>query len=542
MRWIEECITTPSFSVGLNGKAHDFFVGSRGLRKGDPLSPYLFFLVMEVMHLVFLQIIEQDGRFQFHWKCESSNIFQLSFADDVILFSRVAVDTIRVFKDRLDRFGDWSGLWLNAQKSHLILSQAAQGMKEELLTILELQEGQLPMRYLRLPSISSRLSISDCLPLLNKIKSCIAGWEGLALTYAGRVQIIKFVLSSLSTGSSGYAKVAWRKVCKPKDEGGGQGLKDIGTMNRVLMCKKLCDVIRCDRTSIWMEWLHQGRLLDSPIWTISENKGSWHWKKFIRLRAWLRSEVVYRIGNGWDFYLWRDPWHHLGPLIQRVLHGPIVTGLQESTRLRAIIHEGQWQWPCITDFECLEILQVLPIIYGGNDRILWRFSGNIVTIQEKLATIDKQLLSHLGGCVLCTEDNSETQTHLFFHCQYSRCCLTIIRQTIRFLWPNRQWQMDIEWASRKWRGKHIINMAYCALLGACICHIWRERNMRRFEHTSRSPATLASLIIEDVRLRIISKNLPSSVSSSALYTLWRIPWPIEGNIQALLYYTSFSRL
>ncbi|KAL2245713.1 UNVERIFIED_CONTAM: hypothetical protein Sindi_2839500 [Sesamum indicum] len=287
-----------------------------------------------MMHLVFLQIIEQNRRFQFHWKCEASNIFQLDFADDVILFSRAAVDSIRVFKDGLDRFGDWSGLQLNAQKGHLILSRAAQGMKEELLTMLELQEGQLPMRYLGLSLISSRLPIPDCLPLLNKIESRIAGWEGLALSYAGRVQIIKFVLSSLSiywsstfillkrvineiekrlrkflwkgTRSSGYAKVAWRELCKPKDEG-GQGLKDIGTINRALMCKKLCDVIRCDRTSISVEWLHQGRLRDSSIWTISENRGSWCWKKLIRLRAWLRPEVVYHIGDGRDFYLWKDP-------------------------------------------------------------------------------------------------------------------------------------------------------------------------------------------------------------------------------------------
>ncbi|KAL2226168.1 UNVERIFIED_CONTAM: Transposon TX1 uncharacterized protein [Sesamum indicum] len=124
MRWIEECIITPSFSMSLNGKAHNFFVRSRGLRQGDPLSPYLFVLVMEVMHLVFLQIIEQDGCFQFHWKCEASNIFQLGFAGDVILFSRAEVDSIRVFKDGLDHFGDWSGLQLNAQKSHLILSRA----------------------------------------------------------------------------------------------------------------------------------------------------------------------------------------------------------------------------------------------------------------------------------------------------------------------------------------------------------------------------------------------------------------------------------
>ncbi|KAL2247801.1 UNVERIFIED_CONTAM: hypothetical protein Sindi_2632400 [Sesamum indicum] len=290
--------------------------------------------------------------------------------------------TLRVFKDGLDRFGDWSGLRLNAQKSYLKLSRAAQGMKEELLMMLEFQEGQLLMRYSGLPLISSRLLISDCLPLLKKIESRIAGWEGLALSYAGRVQIIKSVLSSFSiywsstfilpkrvineiekclrkflwkgTGSSGYAKVGWREVCKQKDEG-GQELKDIGTMNWALMCKKLCDVICCDRTSIWVEWLHQGRLPDPSIWTISENRGSWCWTKLIQLRAWLRSEVVYRIGDGRDFYLWRDPWHHLRPLIHRVSHGPSVMGLQESSRLWAVIHEGQWQWPSITDFECVEI-------------------------------------------------------------------------------------------------------------------------------------------------------------------------------------------
>ncbi|KAL2250283.1 UNVERIFIED_CONTAM: hypothetical protein Sindi_2150600 [Sesamum indicum] len=137
MRWIEECITTPTFSVSLNGKPHDFFVGARGLRQGDPLSPYLFVLVMKVMHLVFLQKIDQDGRFQFHWKCEESKIFQLGFADDVLLFSRAKVDSVRIFKDGLERFGDWSGLRLNAQKSHLILSRATQGLKEKLLTMLQ---------------------------------------------------------------------------------------------------------------------------------------------------------------------------------------------------------------------------------------------------------------------------------------------------------------------------------------------------------------------------------------------------------------------
>ncbi|KAL2225217.1 UNVERIFIED_CONTAM: hypothetical protein Sindi_3056200, partial [Sesamum indicum] len=67
---IEECVTTASFSIGLNGKPYGFFAGAKGLRQGDPLSPYVFVLVMEVLHLGLLQLIEQDMQFTNHWKCE----------------------------------------------------------------------------------------------------------------------------------------------------------------------------------------------------------------------------------------------------------------------------------------------------------------------------------------------------------------------------------------------------------------------------------------------------------------------------------------
>ncbi|KAL2240925.1 UNVERIFIED_CONTAM: hypothetical protein Sindi_0733700 [Sesamum indicum] len=106
VKWIETCVTTPSFSIGLNGKPHGFFRGARGLRQGDPLSPYLFVLVMEVLHLGFLQLINQDELFSFHWKCDAARIFQLGFADDLLLFCRVDMDSIGVFKTGLDRFAE----------------------------------------------------------------------------------------------------------------------------------------------------------------------------------------------------------------------------------------------------------------------------------------------------------------------------------------------------------------------------------------------------------------------------------------------------
>ncbi|KAL2235440.1 UNVERIFIED_CONTAM: hypothetical protein Sindi_1276200 [Sesamum indicum] len=327
IRWIEECIMTALFSIGLNGKPHGFFVGARGLRQGDPLSPYLFVLVMEVLHLGFFKLIEQDIQFTYHWKCEPARVFQLGFADDLILFYRADMDSIRVFKMGLHRFAKWSGLRLNVQKSHLIISRSAQDRKEPMLAVLGFQEGHLAMRYLGLPLLSSRLSITNCQPLLSKIDARITGLEGISLSYAGRVQIIKSVLSTLSlywasafslpkavikevekrlrtflwkgTSMTGYAKVAWKDVCKSVEEG-GLGIKDIGILNRVLMTKKLCDVIRCDRTSIWVEWLQHGRLRNNSIWTIGEQGGSWGWRKLLRLRSYIQPMVEFHIGDGED--------------------------------------------------------------------------------------------------------------------------------------------------------------------------------------------------------------------------------------------------
>ncbi|KAL2246944.1 UNVERIFIED_CONTAM: hypothetical protein Sindi_2546700 [Sesamum indicum] len=234
--------------------------------------------------------------------------------------------------------------------------------------------------------------------------------------------------------------------------------------------------------------------------------------------------------------------------------------------LSSVICEDDWHWPLITDMECVEITHVLPRIHGGTDRIIWNGSSGKPTTQEfyramisagpkvgwisllsgslkisrhlfilwlaileKLATTNKPYLSHLGCCVPCYEDMVESHNHLFFHCRFSRRCLISIWRIVRFQWPNRDWVSDVEWGARKWRGKHIINISYRCLLGSCVYHIWRERNLRRFEHEKRPPSVVGNLIVEDVRQRILSIKLPRSISTCALYRLWRIPWPVEGS-------------
>ncbi|KAL0444883.1 UNVERIFIED_CONTAM: hypothetical protein Slati_2211000 [Sesamum latifolium] len=151
-------------SVCLNGSSHGFFRGARGLRQGDPMSPFLFVLVMEVLKLMLHQFIDQDGGFSYHWRCGEVQLFQLGFADDLLLFSKVDSSSIHIFKRGLTVFADLLGLHVNPHKSHLILSRSATAQRDTLLPILGYQEGHLPLRHLGLPLLASRLYIADCKP------------------------------------------------------------------------------------------------------------------------------------------------------------------------------------------------------------------------------------------------------------------------------------------------------------------------------------------------------------------------------------------
>ncbi|KAL0298203.1 UNVERIFIED_CONTAM: putative ribonuclease H protein, partial [Sesamum calycinum] len=320
------------------------------------------------------------------------------------------------------------------QKSQLILSRSAQPMREHLLAALQFQEGHLPLRYLGLPLLASRLSISDCQPLLLKIDSRIKGWDSIQLSFAGRLQLIKSVLMSLNVywamafilpkgiiravekrmrhflwkGNSavGYPKVAWSAVCRPVEEG-GLGIRDILALNKALMSRHLWKVIQRNQSSIWVQWITHTHLRHKTVWTVDVKGGSWGWRKLLRLRSALLPYIEFKVAA---VTLWRG-----GEFTTTVAYGIFRT-----------------PGPMVGWYPLLSGPCKIPRF----SFVLW------LAILGKLSTMDKPWLSHLGGIL------SEVYPRL--------------EGGNSFLLAEPCMGEDITWASTRWKGRHIVQAAYRA--------------------------------------------------------------------------------
>ncbi|GJR00927.1 putative reverse transcriptase domain, reverse transcriptase zinc-binding domain protein [Tanacetum coccineum] len=96
---------------------HGHFLGKRGLQQGDPLSPYLFTLIMEVLTLMLQRRVRNSDLFTYHRYCSNMELINLCFADDLFLFAHGDVNLARVIMDTLDEFKLASGLTPSLPKS-----------------------------------------------------------------------------------------------------------------------------------------------------------------------------------------------------------------------------------------------------------------------------------------------------------------------------------------------------------------------------------------------------------------------------------------
>ncbi|KAL0358309.1 UNVERIFIED_CONTAM: Transposon TX1 uncharacterized protein [Sesamum angustifolium] len=340
-KWIEECVTSPHFSLYLTG-----------------------------------ELIEQDGGFAYHWQCKEMGLFQLCFADDLILLCKAEVQSVDLFRRGPDLFASHSGLHTNPQKSHLILSKAANGVRTSLLETLGFQEGRLPLSL----SFAGRVQL---------IKSVLLAFEvywamAFLLPKGVMKEIVKRIRTFLWRGnsSSGYPKVAWESVCKPIEEGA-----------------KAYEI---------------SLLLIEP---------------------------------------YESP-----PLVFLGYHGIAL--------FYGLLFWGDY--PLWINHGCNILMDTASYVLMGAWRRTTTYSLHAVSPDTAL---------------LLSEDTSD--------------------------FNGLMWSGNVVFCGPRPDGE--------------------ERNFRKFQHKSRAPSTVVSLVIEEVKRRILSALLRHSISTQGLYRLWQIPWPVEGN-------------
>jgi hypothetical protein len=151
--WIKQCISSTRFSVLINGAPSGFFRSSRGVRQGDPLSPFLFVLVMEAFSKMIGAITSRGLISGFSVGSSELNrvvVSHLLFANDTLDFCGVNESQIRHLGALLVCFEAVSGLKVNLAKFALF-PVGSVGDVDQLVGLLGCGTGTLPLKYLWLP-------------------------------------------------------------------------------------------------------------------------------------------------------------------------------------------------------------------------------------------------------------------------------------------------------------------------------------------------------------------------------------------------------
>jgi hypothetical protein len=338
INWIRICISSTSFSILINGSPFGLFTPSRGLRQGDPLSPFLFILGTEALSRI-LQQQESLGilkGIKIAKNCPPIN--HLLFADDLIIFAKATSTEAISIKCSLDLFCSWSGQKVNTGKSSLLFS------KNTLSSTIRSIKGILPYKttsstsyYLGLPFIFGKSKRVAFQPILDKVLNKIEGWRAKTLSQAGRTVLIKATAAAIPSYTMstfmlpvsicnmldrsfknfwwGFPKdksrnlslKSWSSICLPRSQR-GLGIRDMKSTNLALIAKLGWKILN-NSDNIWVQFLQKkyiryGNFLTSPLFY----SASYFWKGLQKCKSLIQSGACLQVAVNSDFEVWTTPW------------------------------------------------------------------------------------------------------------------------------------------------------------------------------------------------------------------------------------------
>ena len=381
--WIMECVSSASMSVLLNGSPLRPFKMERGLRQGDPLSPYLFILVSEALVYILKQAHEMNIIEDVKVGKEKVSIKHLQFADDILFFTPKNPSCIINYFRILDIFALMSGLTLNYNKSAFISWKADDfTWVDELARNVGCLHVRPPLSYLGFPLGANFNTYVAWKPILKNIENRLASWKVRLLSRAGRLTLIKCVLNSLPVyfmslfkmprtvaakivkmqraffwgRINGESKcrptVKWAEIELPK-ELGGLGVGNILHKNLILLFKWWWRFSESDNT-LWKRIIKSVHDIKGDMAsrdTFGKAK-SGLWAKLLnndpntaKVRSIIEEGMRVRVGNGKSILFWHDRWCVAG-VLKCIFPRLYTISTQKQCQLYHMGEwvEGSWVW------------------------------------------------------------------------------------------------------------------------------------------------------------------------------------------------------
>lgn len=335
---IWECITTVEYHILIEGKELGPIIPERGLRQGDPLSPYLFILALEGLSAM-IRAQEQRGAIHGVMVAKGApTITHLFFADDCFLFCRANLLECQVLKDILNKFALASGQVINYSKSAISFSKnVGEDNRKIIKETLEVQSGDLSGNYLGLPSLIGRRKREILGFIKDKVVGRIHSWNSRFLSKAGKEIMLKNVAQAIPTyamsvfllpvetckdiennmngywwngeGSvgKGIQWKSWHRMCIPK-RAGGMGFRKLKEFNLAMLAKQAWRFIQHPHSlasrTYKSRYFPKSTFMEAKI----GSNPSFIWRSIYETQEIVKRNIRWRVGDGKSINIWQDPW------------------------------------------------------------------------------------------------------------------------------------------------------------------------------------------------------------------------------------------
>uniref|UniRef100_A0A803PZ04 Reverse transcriptase domain-containing protein n=1 Tax=Cannabis sativa TaxID=3483 RepID=A0A803PZ04_CANSA len=406
INWVNlvmKCVTTATLSFNINGAIKGSVVPQRGLRQGDPLSPYLFLICSEGLSSL-LKNEESLGQLKgLSIARLAPAVSHLLFADDSLLFYHATEESCQAIRRVLDLYHRASGQLLNTEKTVMSFSpNTSQATKDRFNHVLGMPICDLHEKYLGLPSYAGR----DKKELFSGIKDGIwklmNTWHAKLFSIGGREILLKAVVQSIPTyamscfslpkkfcnqlesmmanfwwgSNANHSKIHWKKwkfLCSSKVDG-GMGFRSFIHFNQALLAKPAWRIFN-DPSSLLARVLQARYFKDGNF--LSAKKGvlpSLTWQSICDGKELLLKGLRWKIGNGQSVRCVKDPWLPGNTTFTPYYYG----GDPLFTVAHYITNERQWDLRILEDhFGTIDIERILSIPLAPSpreDMLVWHHS------------------------------------------------------------------------------------------------------------------------------------------------------------------------